>query len=110
MNEKYKEINEILKNIETISLWKEEASKISRNVAEMVCNTNDSRLLEIEYKWCGYGTYKSKAYINEYHFGKELSHTLKQVFNNHITHSEEAKFNIDDWRDALIDYIFEIIY
>ena len=69
----------------------------------------DNRLLSVNKKWSGYGTWKSTGFANEYQFGKDLSTTIVKALNGKITHDEDKEFTIEEFRDDIYDLLLEEI-
>ena len=74
--------------------------------AELV--ETDNILLSVAKHWCGYGTWKTSAFTNEYHFGKELAEAIKNALSGHITHDEEKDFTPADFEDEITEAVFEL--
>ena len=87
-------------NIEEVE---EEVSKFVDTLFESV----DIKLISISKKWCGYGTWKSEAYVNNYGFGDELASIIRKKLSGRITHDEDKVFEVEDYRDELKEAIFE---
>ena len=68
----------------------------------------DNIFLSVEKHLCGYGTWKTSAFANEYHFGKELAEAIKNALSGHITHDEEKVFTPADFEDEITEVVFEI--
>ena len=68
----------------------------------------DNIFLSVEKHLCGYGTWKTSAFANEYHFGKELAEAIKNALSGHITHDEEKVFTPADFEDEITEAVFEI--
>ena len=68
----------------------------------------DNMFLSIEKHLCGYGTWKTSAFANEYHFGEELSEAIKKAISGHITHDEEKVFTPADFQDEIAEAVFEL--
>ena len=64
--------------------------------------------LSIEKHFCGYGTWKTRAFANEYHFGKELAEAIKNALSGHITHDEDKVFTPADFEDEITVAVFEL--
>ena len=68
----------------------------------------DNIFLSVEKQWCSYGTWKTSAFANEYHFGKELAEAIKNALSGHITHDEEKVFTPADFEDEIAEAVFEL--
>lgn len=77
---------------------------------DFLISTQDTDLLDISKRWTGYGTWKSVAFVNEYHYGDELAKILRKSINGSITHNEDYIFDLEDFRDKIEDEINEHIY
>ena len=64
--------------------------------------------LSIEKYLCGYGTWKTSAFANEYHFGEELSEAIKNALSGHITHDDDKVFTPADFQDEIAEAVFEL--
>ena len=69
---------------------------------------SDNIFLSVEKHLCGYGTWKTSAFANEYHFGKELAEAIKNALSGHITHDEEKEFTPSDFEEEITEVVFEI--
>ena len=78
----------------------------SHLTAEIV--ETDSTFLSISKRWCGYGTWKTIAFANEYHFGEDLAEAIKKAIGRHITHDEEKEFTPADFQDEIAEAVFEL--
>ena len=78
----------------------------SHFTAEIV--ETDNMFLSIEKHLCGYGTWKTSAFANEYHFGKELAVSIKKAISGHITHDEEIELTPADFQDEITEAVFEL--
>lgn len=78
----------------------------SHFTAEIV--ETDNMFLSIEKHWCGYGTWGTSAFANEYHFGKDLAVALKNALSGHITHDEEKVFTPADFQNEIAEAVFEL--
>ena len=78
----------------------------SHFTAEIV--ETDNVFLSVEKRWCGYGTWKSSAFANEYHFGKELAEAIENALSGHITHDEDKVFTPADFQDEIAEAVFEL--
>jgi len=68
----------------------------------------DNRLWGINREIAGYGTWKVSLWLNEYHFGSDLS---KAIMGRHIvTHDEDKQFGISDFEDIVRDACQEYAY
>ena len=68
----------------------------------------DNIFISIEKYFCGYGTWKSSAFANEYHFGKDLAVSIKNALSGHITHDEDKEFTPADFQDEITEAVFEL--
>jgi len=78
----------------------------SEFTAEIV--ETDYVFLSVEKHLCGYGTWKTSAFANEYHFGKELAEAIKSALSGHITHDEDKEFTPADFEDEIAEAVFEL--
>ena len=68
----------------------------------------DNIFLSIEKHFCGYGTWKTSAFANRYHFGEELAVSIKKALSGHITHDEDKVFTPADFQDEINEAVFEL--
>ena len=68
----------------------------------------DNIFLSVEKHLCGYGTWKTSAFANEYHFGKELAEAIKNALSGHITHDEDKVFTPADFEEEIAEAVFEL--
>ena len=68
----------------------------------------DNIFLSIEKHWCSYGTWKTIAFANEYHFGEELAVSIKNALSGHITHDEDKEFTPADFEEEITEVVFEL--
>ena len=68
----------------------------------------DNIYLSVEKHLCGYGTWKTSAFANEYHFGKDLAVSIKNALSGHITHDEDKVFTPADFQDEITEAVFEL--
>ena len=78
----------------------------SHFTAEIV--ETDNIFLSVEKHLCGYGTWKTSAFANEYHFGEELAEGIKNALSGHITHDEDKVFTPADFQDEITEAVFEL--
>jgi hypothetical protein len=75
----------------------------------VIINT-DNRLISVDKKRVGYGTWSSVGFANNYCFGNKLAELIKQALTGRITHDEDKDFVVADFEeniaDALFDYLF----
>ena len=84
-----------------------ELMSITSDFTAEIVETSDI-FLSVEKHLCGYGTWKTSAFANEYHFGKELAEAIKKAISGHITHDEEKDFTPADFQDEITEAVFEI--
>lgn len=68
----------------------------------------DNLFLSVEKHLCGYGTWKTSAFVNEYYFGKDLAVSIKKAISGHITHDEDKVFIPADFQDEINEAVFEL--
>ena len=68
----------------------------------------DNVFLSVEKHLCGYGTWKTSAFANEYHFGEELAEAIKNALSGHVTHDEDKDFTPADFEDEITEAVFEL--
>lgn len=68
----------------------------------------DAVFWSIDKRWCGYGSWKTECFVNEYHFGKELAEAIKEVIEGRVTHDEDKVFTLEDFRDAISEAVFSL--
>ena len=78
----------------------------SHFTAEIV--ETDNMFLSVEKHFCGYGTWKTSAFANEYYFGKDLAVSIKNALSGHITHDEDKEFTPADFEDEIAEAVFEL--
>lgn len=78
------------------------------DLAIEISKTDDS-LLSVSKEWVNYGTWKSKCFANQYHFGEELAKALMSKLSKRITHDEDLNFCIGDFIDEIEDAIYEVL-
>ena len=69
----------------------------------------DERLLSVGKEWVNYGTWRSKCFANNYHFGEELAEALMSKLSKRITHDEDLNFHISDFIDEIEEAIYEVL-
>ena len=84
-----------------------ELMSITSHFAAEIVET-DNVFLSVEKHLCGYGTWKTSAFANEYHFGKELAEAIKNALSGHVTHDEEKEFTPADFQDEITEAVFEL--
>ena len=84
-----------------------ELMAITSDLTDEIVETSDM-FLSVEKHWCGYGTWKTSAFANEYHFGKELAEAIKNALSGHITHDEDKVFTPADFQDEITEAVFEL--
>ena len=84
-----------------------ELMSITSDFTAEIVETSDI-FLSIEKHLCGYGTWKSRAFANEYHFGKLLAEAIKKAISGHITHDEDKDFTPADFEDEIAEAVFEL--
>ena len=81
----------------------------SHFTAEIV--ETDNIFLSIEKHWCGYGTWGTSTFANEYHFGKELAGEVyisgcgkrdRKYIKNNIPMDNEQFRNIVSQKESLL--------
>lgn len=60
----------------------------------------DERLLSVEKIKVGYGSWKSKGFVNNYHFGTDLAGIIAKSLSNCVTHDEDRVFKIADFEEV----------
>ena len=78
----------------------------SHFTAEIV--ETDDIFLSVEKHWCGYGTWGTSTFANEYYFGKDLAEAIKKAISGHITHDEDKVFTPADFQDEITEAVFEL--
>ena len=68
----------------------------------------DNIFLSVDKHFCGYGTWETIAFANEYHFGKDLAIAIKNALSGHITHDEDKVFTPADFQDEITEAVFEL--
>jgi hypothetical protein len=94
---------EIGKKAQTQNECAEKASEITEEIMQ-----TDERLYSCDKKWTGYGTWKVTLWCNEYHFGLDLTKRLEALYI--ITHDEEKKFSLEDFKEEIDNVCFDIAY
>ena len=84
-----------------------ELMSITSDFTAEIVETSDL-FLSVEKHLCGYGTWKTSAFANEYHFGEELSEAIKKAISGHITHDEDKVFTPADFEDEITAALFEL--
>ena len=84
-----------------------ELLSITSHITAEIVET-DNMFLSVEKHLCGYGTWKTSAFANEYHFGKDLAVSIKNALSGHITHDEEKEFTPADFEDEITEAVFEL--
>lgn len=84
-----------------------ELMSITSHLTSEIVETDNIFLL-VNKHWCGYGTWKTSAFANEYHFGRELAEAIKEALSGHITHDEEKVFTLADFQDEIAEAVFEL--
>ena len=100
-----KEYEKLKEKFETFNIL-----QIEQAVNEFVENLFESyyiQSIDIDKIWCSYGTWKSKAFVNDYTFGKELAAIIRKTLSGRITHDEDFVFDIENYKDRLKEAIFE---
>lgn len=90
-------------------LSQKEAHDIATNIVAGVLGFEKIGTLSMDKRWCGYGTWQSVCYANEYTFGRPLAKVIKQCLSGRITHEEEAVFMAVNYEEELIERISEAI-
>lgn len=68
----------------------------------------DNALLSVQRSKCGYGTWRIQLFVNEYHFGNELTTDLLKLCIT--TNNEDKVFSISDFEDQITEYIENFAY
>lgn len=84
-----------------------ELMSITSHLTSEIVET-DNIFLSVDKHWCGYGTWKTSAFANEYHFGRELAEAIKEALSGHITHDEKKVFTLADFQDEIAEAVFEL--
>ena len=84
-----------------------ELMSITSHLTSEIVET-DNIFLSVDKHWCGYGTWKTSAFANEYHFGKDIAEAIKNALSGHITHDEEKEFTPADFQDEIAEAVFEL--
>ena len=66
--------------------------------------------IEVDKQWSGYGTWKSKGWVNKAYFGEELANIIVKALNGKITHDEDYEFELKDFEEAINERIYEYLY
>lgn len=80
--------------------------EVVTNIVDEVVKT-DSSLLSIDKQLAGYGVWRSKPFVNEYHFGTKLAIQITLATHGRITHEAEKIFQIEDFRESLYNQLLE---
>lgn len=87
----------------------------TRNELAEVCDffieefmNSDERVYSIGKSFSGYGTWKIKLWLNEYHFGFQLKERIEKRYI--ITHDPDKEPTIYDFREIIDDVISEMAY
>lgn len=70
----------------------------------------DTQFIDISLKFSGYGTYTSVPFVNEYYTGQELAVLLRSAMTGKISHDEDHKFTIADFKEEILDKIYTHIW
>lgn len=104
----------INKTIEERLLERAEKAKTRIKLIE-VCDyfveeiiSSDERVYSIEKRFSGYGTWKIKLWLNEYHFGYELKNRIEKRYI--LTHDEYKEPTIEDFREIIDNVVNEVAY
>lgn len=84
-----------------------ELMSITSHLTSEIVET-DNIFLSVDKHWCGYGTWKTSAFANEYHFGEDLAEAIKNALSGHITHDEDKEFTPVDFQDEIAEAVFEL--
>lgn len=76
-------------------------------IAERI-EAENSAFISVNKKWVNYGTWKLTLFVNQYHFGEELTNILTKI--SKITHNEDAEFSPCDLHGEISNAIFEYAY
>ena len=89
----------------------ENQSKMYEMISELAIEISitDDRLLSIDKIWVNYGTWKSKCFANQFHFGEELANALISKLSKRITHDEDLNFHIGDFIDEIEEAIYNVL-
>ena len=89
----------------------ENQAKMFEKISELAIEISktDERLLSVSKEWVNYGTWKSKCFANNYHFGEDLAKALISKLSRRITHDEELNFHTGDFIDEIEEAIYEVI-
>lgn len=103
-----------MKTIEDFLLYKVEKAEnqyqlynVVDEIKDEIMNT-DERLYSIKLEMSGYGTYKVKLWLNEYHFGDELKRRLEKHYL--ITHDRYREYKIEDLEEIIDNVLSEFAY
>lgn len=97
-------------------LEQEKGNYSHNELHDLVCDltseiiATDSRLLSIDKRWKGYGTWISVGFANKYHFGDTLAELITKALNGRITHDEDRNFDVSDFEEEIRDKIFDYLY
>lgn len=103
-----------MKTIEDILLYNAERAETQNQLYEVISEIieeimeTDERLYSVEKEMSGYGTWKVKLWLNEYHFGNELKRRIEKKYL--ITHDPDREYTIEDFEDRIDDVISEFAY
>lgn len=86
-----------------------QAYQLITEFTEFLIQNQDERLLSISKQWKGYGTWKSVVFVNQYHYGTELTEILEKAIDGSITHDEECEFQLKDFQEKIEEEILEAI-
>lgn len=100
MEKQYNELKEKVQNLSVPEIIEEVNAFVNE-----VLDTDES-LLSVVKIWINHGTWKSRGFANLFRFGEELSEILKKVLSSKITHDEEKQFEVEDFKDEIIDAIY----
>ena len=89
----------------------ENQAKMFEKISELAIEISktDTNLLSIDKVWINYGTWKSKCFANQYHFGEDLAKALMSKLSRRITHDEDKEFDISDFIEELEEAIYEVL-
>lgn len=81
-----------------------ERMDITDAIAADIINT-DPALVSADKEWRNRGTWRVGLWLNEYHFGKELTEYLKKMVYLY-THDEDRVFTVEDLRDDIETHVY----
>lgn len=90
----------LYKNAQTMS----EKIDIAIAIAADIINT-DPALVSADKEWRNRGTWRVSLWLNEYHFGKELTEYLKKMVYIY-THDEDRVFTVEDLREEIETHVY----